>query len=197
MSERAVVNVTGQARGKATRAKISERKARAFRAYLDVLDTAAWFRYQVETQLADFDLNLERFRLLEMLYRDGPMTVAEAAKKRYCARQSLFSLAERLGESGWVRIDPVRLPAVEMGEESRAGSKRDEDRLGRRAANVRLTEEGENFVAGVMPRHEKLIYALMRAINPREMDRLSRTCRRIREGDVVKLIKELMMEDVE
>lgn len=35
--------------------------------YLDVLDTAAWFWYQVEVQLADFDLNLERFRLLELL----------------------------------------------------------------------------------------------------------------------------------
>jgi DNA-binding MarR family transcriptional regulator len=196
MSERAA-NVVGKVKGKAIRAKISERKARAFRAYLDVLDTAAWFRYQVETQLADFDLNLERFRLLEMLYRDGPMTVAEAAKKRCCARQSLFSLAERLGESGWVEIQPVRLPAVEVGELNIARSKRDQERLGRRAANLRLTEEGENFMAGVLPRHEKLVYALMRAIDPREMDRLSRTCRKIREGDVAKLIKELMMEDVE
>jgi hypothetical protein len=31
----------------------------------------------------------------------------------------------------------------------------------------------------------------------RDAKRLSRTCRRIREGDAVKLIKELMMEDLE
>ena len=42
-----------------------------------------------------------------------------------------------------------------------------------------------------------LIYALMRAIDTREAERLSRTCRKIREGDAVRLIKELMMEDSE
>lgn len=57
MSGQAVVNRAVQGKGNGTRARIPELKARAFRAYLEVMETAAWFRHQVEPQLADFDLN--------------------------------------------------------------------------------------------------------------------------------------------
>jgi DNA-binding MarR family transcriptional regulator len=76
-------------------------------------------------------------------------------------------------------------------------SQRGRLRLGRRATSLRLTEKGEKFAALVIRRNAKLVYAFMRVIDPREMDRFSRTCQRIREGDPIKLIKELMMEDVE
>jgi DNA-binding MarR family transcriptional regulator len=189
--------VAGKAGIKKLRTKIPERKARAFRAYLELLDTAIWFRSQLDVQLASFNLNLERFRLLELLYREGPTTVAAAAEKRFCARQSLFKLADRLAKYGWVRIEAVRLPAVEADESRLPKDKANQSRLGRRAARIRLTAEGEKFIATVVKRHAKLVYAFMRVIDPREMDRFGRTCRKLREGDPFKLIKEIMMEDAE
>ncbi|HEY6466885.1 MAG TPA: hypothetical protein VIY69_12880 [Candidatus Acidoferrales bacterium] len=197
MGERAVAAVTTGAKKKRVQAGILERRARAFQTYLDVLETAAWFRYQVEPQLSDFDLNLERFQLLEMLYREGPMTTVEAGKRRWCTRQSLFLFAKRVAKSGWLEIERETLPAVEIDEVRLPKQKRSQERIGRRAVTLRLTEKGEKLMAYATRRHAKLVDALMRAINMREMERLSRTCQRVREGDVVKLIKELTMEDVD
>ena len=197
MSMPDATNVVVKLRSKRTQAEIPERRACAFRAYLDVLETAAWFRYQAEPQLEEFDLNLDRFRFLEILYREGPMTTVEMGKRRCCARQSLFGLAERLAKDGLVEIERGTLDAVEIEEARLPKGKRDRERIGRRVATLRLTEEGKKLMAVVARKHAKLIYALMRAINMREAERLSRTCRRIREGDAVKLIRELMMEDVD
>jgi hypothetical protein len=52
-------------------------------------------------------------------------------------------------------------------------------------------------MAVVVRKHAKLAYAFMRVIDPREMEKLSRTCRKLREGDPVKLIREIMMDDGE
>lgn len=179
------------------RSDIGTRTEQAFRVYLELLDTAAWFRYQVDGQLAQFDLNMERFRLLALLYREGPMTVAAITERRCCTKQSLFELARRLAERGFVKLEVVRLPAVEADESRISKAKRQRERRGRRAVTLRLTEEGKKFMAVVMRRHAKLVYAFMRAVNPRAMENVSRACRKIREGDPFKLIHELMMEDVE
>src|SRR5690348_14460175 len=80
MSMPSATNVVEKLKGRRTQAGIPERRECAFRAYLDILETAAWFRYQVEPQLGDSDLNLERFRFLEILYREGPMSTVEMGK---------------------------------------------------------------------------------------------------------------------
>jgi DNA-binding MarR family transcriptional regulator len=187
----------GKGRRVARRTRIPERRAKAFRAYLELLDTATWFRSQMDRHLTQFDLPIEQFRLLEMLYRDGQMTIAEAARRRHCTRQSISSMAERMAKRGWVRLEMGRLPATEMDEAQLKKSERGKERFGRRALSMKLTEEGEKFAATVIRRHAKLVYAFMRVIAPREMDRMSRTCQKIRKGDPFKLIQELMMEDVE
>lgn len=192
--EGTVASSTEKVRAKATRAKIPERRARAFRAYLDVLDTAAWFRHRAERQLEEFDLNLERFRMMEILYTEGPKTMPEMAARRNCGRQGQFGLAQPLIEKGWVRLEAVR---VHVADGDAGGTEEIEPGPGRRVTRMHLTAEGQEFMAVVMRRHAKLIYALMKVVDPREMDRLSRSCRRIREGDSLKLIRELMMEDYE
>lgn len=185
------------ARARKPRAAIPERKARAFRAYLDVLDTAAWFRHQVEAQLAQHGLNLERFRVLEILRSEGPMTMGALAEKRYCRKQTVSATVRTLAAPGWLQIEPIRMPAAEVDESRLAKNLRGRERLGRPATRVRLMEEGRAFMERVERRHSKLVYALMRSITTGDMDRLSETCRTIREGDPFKLIHELMMEDPE
>jgi DNA-binding MarR family transcriptional regulator len=178
-------------------AAIPERRARAFRAYLELMDTAAWFRSHMDRQLEKFDMPIEQFRLLELLYREGEMTIADAAARRHCARQSLASMADRMAKRGWIRQEAVRLPAAEVDEAQLKKRDRGKERFGRVAVSVRLTEEGKKVGARAIFSHAKLVYAFMRAIDLREMNRFARTCRKIREGDPFKLIKELMMEDVE
>ena len=51
------------------RRRISHRgkTLRAFRAYLDLLDTAAYMQNELSTQLAAFDVTMRGLRVLEML----------------------------------------------------------------------------------------------------------------------------------
>lgn len=198
MSEQAAEGAGGLARrGRKARSRIPERRERAFRAYLELMDAAAWFRYQVETGLNELGLNLERFRVLEMLRSGGPITMMALAERRFCSRQSVAVTVGALAEKGWLQIETIRMPATEVTETHLSKAELGQERLGRMAALVRLTAEGESFVDGVTRRHAKVVYALMRALALRDVDRLGETCRRLREGDPFRLIQELMMEDVE
>lgn len=52
-------------------------------------------------------------------------------------------------------------------------------------------------MGNVLPSHSKLVRALLRVLNVTEQDSLSRLCRKLREGDVLKFVVELRYEDVE
>ena len=56
---------------------------------------------------------------------------------------------------------------------------------------------GEKFIGNVLPKHSKLVKALMRVLDAREKQSLSRICRKLREGDVLKFVSEITHEDVE
>ncbi|HTX15947.1 MAG TPA: hypothetical protein VMD77_11680, partial [Candidatus Baltobacteraceae bacterium] len=71
------------------------------------------------------------------------------------------------------------------------------EREGPRVAVVGLTKSGKKFAGNVRSRQVKLIKALMRAVDGREQESISRVCRKLREGDVLKFVSELMHEDVE
>jgi len=49
----------------------------------------------------------------------------------------------------------------------------------------------------VLPRHSKLVKALMRVLDGREQKTLVRICQKLRAGDALKFVSELRMEDVE
>jgi hypothetical protein len=58
-----------------------------------------------------------------------------------------------------------------------------------------LTESGEKFMHVVFPRHAKLVFAFFRALDMREQESLSRNCRKLREGDVAKMLDAITLED--
>lgn len=174
-----------------------EKTQRAFRAYVDLLDTAEWMRSYMRGPLESFDLTMGGFRLLEMLYREGPTSVVAAAKKRGCQRQNLDVIIARLEERGWVRRTVTTRPAAEIKARRLAKAQRGNKREGRRIGIVSLTPLGEKFIGHVFPRHAKLVKALMRALDGRERESLSRLCRKLREGDVLRFASEMMHEDAE
>lgn len=174
-----------------------EKTRRAFQAYMDLLDTAEWIRGELRAPLESFDLTMPEFRLLELLYREGALPVVDVARRRRMMRQSMHGLIDRLGRRGWVRRAIAVLPPVEFKEAHLRNSMRDEPREGRRISVVGLTKSGKKFVGIVMPRHSKVVKAFMRAIDSREQDSLSRICRKLREGDIMKFVSELTHEDVE
>jgi DNA-binding MarR family transcriptional regulator len=174
---------------------VEERKLRSFRAYLDLLDTAEWLRRQFAEQLEAFDLTIDGFRLLDILYREGPITTEEFCKRRRCRRQNFDKLITPLEARGWVQYEVIELAPVDLDFTQLAKRIRDLPRRGRRTGRASLTESGEKFMHIVFPRHVKLVFAFMRALEMREQESLSRTCRKLREGDVVKMLDEITLED--
>jgi DNA-binding MarR family transcriptional regulator len=172
-----------------------ERTLRAFRAYLDLLDAAEWMGGRMRGQLEAFDLTMGGFRVLEMLYRDGPMVKRTACERLQCTRQNVDAIVERLEESGWVRREIVWLPPAEIKESHLSKAQRGLPRRGPRVGVVSLTPLGEKFIGVVFPRHGKMVKALMRALDGREQEALSRMCRKLKEGDVMKYVKEMRMAD--
>ena len=171
-----------------------EKTVRAFGAYLDLLDTADWIQGRLRGQLESFDLTIGGFRLLELLYRKGPMTLAAACELRQSSRQNLNVIAKRMERRGWVLREYFELPAVEIKPSHIPKAKRGRPRKGREMGAVRLTPLGERLAGSVIPKRAKLVKALMRVLDAREQKSLSRICHKLREGDVVKYISELTMQ---
>jgi hypothetical protein len=66
-----------------------QKTQRAFRAYMDLLDTADWIKGELRGPLMSFDLAMGEFRLLELLYREGALFISDIARKRRLQRQGV------------------------------------------------------------------------------------------------------------
>ena len=171
---------------------------RAFRAYLELLDAAAWFRSEVRIPLDSFGLTLPEFRVLYILHHEKRLQgIAELTRKRKSQWQNTDAILTRLEERGWVRRETVTLPPVEFERAHLASARRNEKREGRRVKVVGLTAEGKRFMKTVLPNHSKLVKSFMRVLDAREQESLFRLCRKLRENDILKFIGEIMMEDEE
>jgi hypothetical protein len=96
-----------------------------------------------------------------------------------------------------VRQIIVALPPAEIKESHLPKAMRGKPREGRRVGVVGLTPLGKKFIGNVLPRHSKLVKSLLRVLDAREKESISRICRKLREGDVLKFFSEITHEDVE
>jgi DNA-binding MarR family transcriptional regulator len=181
------------------RRRISHRgkTLRAYRTYLDLLDTTRHMHSELKGQMAAFDLTPRGFRLLELLYRHGPTSIAIAAKKLECSRQNVCELLGRLGRRGWVERELWTLPPKELQESRLPVKKRGKRRKGRLFGVIRLTKRGKDFIGTVFPKHAKVVKSLLRTLDGREQVTLSRLLQKVREGDLVRFIREIRMYDEE
>ena len=169
-----------------------DKTLRAFRAYLDLLDTAQWLRDELRGQLAGLGLDLLGFRVLETLYRNGPMEVVEVALERGCPVTMAHKLVSRMKTSGWVRCDVMRRHPAKIPITRIPIARRGKELLGRRVSVVRLTPLGRRLTGTVLPKHQKVVKALMRALDGREQETLNMLCRKLREGDDMRYLSELL-----
>jgi DNA-binding MarR family transcriptional regulator len=174
-----------------------QKTVRAFQAFLNVMDTADWLKNELRGPLESFDLTMPGFRVLEMLYREGALTVPDVARRRLCTRQNIYFVLGELEKRGWVRQMVVRVPAAAIKESRISKLRRGIQRDGPRVAVIGLTKNGKEFVGNVLPRNVKVVKALMRALDGREQESLSQMCEKLREGDVVKFLREMQMMDEE
>jgi len=172
-----------------------KRTEKALRAYTALLDTAEWLRAEVRVPLGSFGLTLGEFRLLEVLYREGALPVADLARRRGSKWHNVAAMIGGMEERGWLRRGLAMLPPVEFKRAHLPKARRHERRRGQQLTVVGLTAEGKAFLKRVLSLHSKLVKALMRALEGREQDSLFRNCRKLREGNPVRFFAELTHED--
>jgi DNA-binding MarR family transcriptional regulator len=96
------------------------RTSRAFRAYVDLIDTAEWLRERMSRQLETFDMTMMEFRVLETLHNKGPQYQQALSRKFRCSKQNVAHVLKRLEDEGWVWRGPGML-RTEAQEEAAAG----------------------------------------------------------------------------
>jgi len=159
---------------------------RAYRTGLELIETADWLREKLARQLENFDLTWMQFRVLCVLYHEGPQYQQELGRIFSTSKQSVGHVLKRLEEEGWIERWAGRLE--KKSENSKA-------KQGRRVTGLRLTAEGEKKIADVFPKHTKIVKCYLRGLDGREMETLVRLCGKVREGDAVKFLKEFWMDD--
>jgi DNA-binding MarR family transcriptional regulator len=174
-----------------------DRTERALRTCTVLIDTAEWMKTQLRGPLAAFDLTMREFRLLELLYREGALPVRDIGPRLDARRTVVFKIMARTASLGWTRQMTVTLPPVEFKRAHLPLSQKDKPRSGRRIAVVGLTKTGKQLMKDVIPRHSKLVKALLCVLHAGEQNTLVRICLKLRQGDILKFIHEIRMEDTE
>jgi len=169
---------------------------RAYRAYLELLDAAEWVRGKLRGQLESFGLTMQGFRVLELLYREGPVYMLQGAETLMWSAQRMDSIVARLEQRGWVQRDDAVLPTRVTRETQIPTERRQRERKGVRVALLKLTPEGERFIGTVFPKHAKVVKSFMRVLDSREQFALANICKKLREGDPVKFYREMIMQEI-
>ncbi len=160
---------------------------RAFAAYVDLCEAAEYLTEQMRGQLATFGMSTFQFRLLATLLHNGPQYERAIANQFQCSRQNVSRIIHSLERRGCVELCRASKPSV-SGTGTSQGHRPDA-----RLVVVRLTKMGESLIRYVFPVHAKVVKAEMRVLDGREQETLSRMCVKLREGDAVKFLKELII----
>jgi DNA-binding MarR family transcriptional regulator len=191
---------------------------RAYEAYLDLIETAAWMRDLAAAHVAAFRMTLREYHVMARILRNGPVYPARLGYRMGCTRQNVTRMIEKLERQGWVKRVEGRLArrhrveidwmAVDLRDRQAAAAagvmaaKRalrrtaaEKARTGKRVVRVFLTSQGREAIEDAVRKHEKYIKAEMRALDGREQVALSRMCRKLQEGDALRFVRELQRND--
>jgi MarR family 2-MHQ and catechol resistance regulon transcriptional repressor len=159
---------------------------RSFAAYLDLCEAAEYLTEQMSRQLAMFNLSTFQFRVLATLLHNGPQYEKAIGHQFHCSRQNVSKVVDSL-----VRMGCVQTSRSAIVRRIRAGVLTEAP--DRRILLLRLTAKGDALIRYVFPKHAKLVKAEMKVLDGRQQETLSRLCIKLREGDALRFVKELML----
>jgi len=153
------------------------RRKKALDAYGELVRAIEKLNLLLDNQLRGFDLTNGQFRVLQSLFRAGPMSQADLGQLVSRDNSDVHVISSNLQKRGLV-----------------ARRAHDTDR---RKVSVHLTPEGRRLITNFLPHREKLTFARMRALTYTEQETLRRVCEKLAEGDPIKFILEMTMVDRE
>lgn len=131
----------------------------ALNSYIKLQRAADSVAGQTHRHLAQANLSISQFGVLECLYHLGPLCQRDIGRKILKSSGNISTVIDNLEKRGFV---------------ARQRSKKD-----RRYISVGLTESGKHLIADVFPRHVEEIVAQLGTLAPREQLQLSRLCKKL------------------
>ena len=131
----------------------------ALATYVKLMRAANSARNVASRQLADSDLTLTQFAVLEALYHLGPMSLSDIAQKVLTTGGNLTMVVGNLEKSGLAK----RQRSPEDG----------------RVLVVCLTSKGKSLIREIFPGHADALTEFINTLNPQEQKALGELCRKL------------------
>jgi len=137
----------------------SEEEVRALNAFINLMRAAESLGSDLAKVVARDGLTLSQFGVLEALYHLGPMHQVDISRKLLRSSGNITVVIDNLEKRDLVRR-----------------RRRSNDR---RFVTVELTRSGRRLIARSFPKHARAITERMSVLEPEELERLRKYCRRI------------------
>lgn len=135
----------------------SAEERRALDAYIKLTRASTAVEKAINRHLADADLTISQFGVLEALHHLGPLQLGQLADKILKSGGNLTLVVDNLCKRGLVE--------------------RGRDPADRRVVIVHLTERGRELIGALFPRHVTRVVEAFGTLEPGEQETLGRLCR--------------------
>lgn len=135
------------------------KEKRALDLYIKLMRAAESVTARVNSHLADKNLTVSQFGVLEALYHLGPMHQAMLGEKILKSGGNMTLVIDNLAKRGLVE--------------------RQRSQADRRYVTVSLTEEGEALIEEIMPQHVAIVVAEIGVLSADEQEQFSALCRKL------------------
>lgn len=137
----------------------SEKEKKTLDAFIKLMRASESINNRLNRHLADVDLTISQFGVLEALLHLGPLNQKTLGEKLLKSGGNITLVIDNLEKSGWV--ERRRNP---------------EDR---RAMLIHLTPSGKNLISSYFPKHLAHIMQEFKCLSDKEIDELAYLCKKL------------------
>jgi MarR family 2-MHQ and catechol resistance regulon transcriptional repressor len=137
----------------------NDSEVRTLNAFIKLMRASESINNRLNRHLAEQDLTISQFGVLEALLHLGPMNQKALAEKLLKSGGNITLVIDNLEKSGWVE--------------------RHQNPEDRRSVLIHLTDQGEQLITSYFPKHLKKIMEEFAPLSDDELKQLARLCKKI------------------
>lgn len=142
-----------------THYKGSKKEVKTLNAFIKLMRATESINNRLNRHLAEQDLTVSQFGVLEALLHLGPLNQKALGEKLLKSGGNITLVVDNLEKSGWVE--------------------RQQNPRDRRSMLIHLTEEGKSLISAYFPQHLNNIMEEFECLSNKELDQLADMCKRV------------------
>lgn len=146
-----------------THYKGSKKEEKTLDAFIKLMRASETINNRLNRQLAEVDLTVSQFGVLEALLHLGPLNQKSLGEKLLKSGGNITLVIDNLEKSGWVE--------------------RRQNPDDRRSVLIHLTPEGKQFISSYFPKHLERIMQEFQCLEIAEIEELARLCKKLGTKD--------------